>query len=151
MQPSQTPTSTALVPRKRAQAAAKVDKSDKKLRISPKIRQCIGMLVSGEARTQKEAATIAGIDHVNLCKQLKRDHINDYYQREIKRKLLGSGTINLAALRMISLIDDPASAKVMYDASDRLLTAAGVLPSAKGHQSTTVNVGVSVGYVIDLT
>lgn len=107
------------------------------------------MLIEGHANNITEAAKLIGCTREHLSKMLSKPHVEDYFAREKKRKLFGAVTTARAAHVFTTLLDCE-NAKVRQDVADRLLTADGTMPNAKGAQTTNVNVGVSVGYVIKL-
>lgn len=122
----------------------------KKNRITPLVRAACELLIDGQASSITDAAKQLNCSREHLNKMLRRPHVEDYFEREKKRRVLGPVTSARAAHVFASLLD-AQSEKVQLEVADRILTAAGTLPNARGAQTTNVNVGVSVGYVIDLT
>ena len=118
--------------------------------MTPLVVELLDLLASGQARTQKEAAKLVGCSPEYVSRQLAKDHVKDYLRRKEEDKTRGTIT-GLRAANVFAGLLDAESDKVRLEVADRILTARGTLPSAKGSQTTNVNVGVSVGYVIDLT
>lgn len=121
-----------------------------KRRISPKIGQAVALLAENPNMTQVNAAKLVGVTPQWLCKQLKRDNVKEYLARERKEKVLGAITVARAAHVYTTLLG-AESEKIRAEVADRLLSADGVLPNAKGNQTRVgVNVAVTAGYVIKL-
>lgn len=78
---------------------------------------------------------------------LGRPHVQVFIEREARRTI-AVGTLR-ASHRVLELVD-AASEHVSLDASKHVLGIAGIRPPDTGSH-VSVNVGVSVGYVIDLT
>lgn len=123
-----------------------VPQSDKRVRIPPRIAQAVRLLLSGECKTQKAAAARAGITASHLCESLTKPKIQAFIARETRRNIQ-HGAIRASA-RLVELVD-AASEHVSLDASKHVLAIEGIRPPDQGQVS--VNVGVSVGYVIDLS
>lgn len=131
-------------------AAHKLTDGKPKHRISPKVLKAVQLLGENPNMLQKDAAKLAGVSPVWLCQQLKKSHVNDYLARERKQDILGPVTAARAARAFKGLLS-AESEKVRADVADRLLTATGDLPNAKGGQTRIgVNVAVTAGYVIKL-
>lgn len=118
-----------------------------KVRISPAVRKAIHLLATGECKTQKAAAERVGISPVWLCIQLKKPAVQ-VFATAATRENLAVGTMRAGA-RLLDLVD-AGSEHVSLDASKHVLGIAGIRPPDTGH-GVNVQVGVSVGYVIDLT
>lgn len=115
-------------------------------RIPPKIAKAVLLLVSGECKTQKAAAERVGMNASHLCEMLARPKIQAFIARET-RKTISQGTMRASA-RLLELVD-ASSEHVSLDASKHVLAIEGIKPPENNQVS--VNVGVSVGYVIDLS
>lgn len=114
-------------------------------RISAALRRAIDALVTGEVKTQKEAAALANLAPEHLCRMLSKPHVEVFYAQRT-RQIIGRAQMRAAA-RTIALID-AQSEHVAFDASRFTLGVAGIAPPERGSQ-VNVNVGVSIGYVID--
>lgn len=122
----------------------------KKGRITPLVREACNVLIDGQAKTITEAAQLVGCSREHLSIMLRKPHVEDYLARERKRRVLGPVTTTRAAHVFASLLDSESD-KIKLEASDRILTADGVLPNAKGGGTRVgVNVAVTAGYVIKL-
>lgn len=133
----------AAIEQPRAPAA---QKPGKPARISPAVRKAVQLLLTGECKTQKAAAERAGISPVWLCLQLKKPAVEVFIANEA-RKTIAQGQMRASA-RLLELID-ASSEHVSLDATKHTLAIGGIRPPDDG-RGTTVNVGVSVGYVLDL-
>jgi hypothetical protein len=126
--------------------AATVPQPAKRERIPPKIAKAVRMLLSGECKTQKAAAERVGMNASYLCDVLTRPKIQAFIARETRRNIT-QGTMRASA-RLVELVD-ASSEHVSLDAAKHVLAIEGIKPPEQGQVS--VNVGVSVGYVIDLS
>jgi hypothetical protein len=95
--------------------------------------------------TQREAARLAGMNESHLSRELRKPQIQEFIARKA-RETLTLGTLRASA-RVVELIDAD-SGHVALDASKHVLALDGIAPQERGQ--VAVNVGVSVGYVIDL-
>jgi hypothetical protein len=121
-------------------------KTAKEPRISKRLREAIRLLTTPECKTQRAAAQKLGMSETYLCEALKKPEIRMFIERSARQ------TVGLAVLRAshrtVELIDSD-SPHVSLDASKHVLAIAGIKPSADANVS--VNVGVNVGWIIDLT
>jgi hypothetical protein len=78
---------------------------------------------------------------------LGKPHVQVFIEREARRTI-AAGQMR-ASHRLLELIDDKSGA-VSFDATKHVLGIAGIRPPDTSH-GVHVNVGVSVGYVIDNT
>jgi hypothetical protein len=127
-------------------SAPAVRKPGKEGRISAALRRAIDALVTGECKTQKEAAQLAGLAPEHLCRMLSKPHVEVFYDQRT-RQTIGRARMRAAA-RTIALID-AGSEHVSLDAASRVLAISNIRPPDAAQAN--VNVNVSVGYVIDLT
>jgi hypothetical protein len=116
-------------------------------RLSKALAQAIDMLARGEVKTQKEAAEAVKLTPEHLCRMLAKPHVRGVMHQRASENLARS-TLRASA-RLTELLD-AASEHVSLDASKHVLGIAGIRPPETG-SNVSVNVGVSVGYVIDLT
>jgi hypothetical protein len=127
-------------------AAPTAPKPGKTTRIPKNILRALELLASGECKTVKAAAERVGITREWLSRLMQRSHIQAFITRK-SRENIQRGTMRASA-RLIELID-AESEHVAAKVAERILTSEGILRSDSGQVS--VNVGVSVGYVIDLS
>lgn len=121
-------------------------RSGKPKRVPRKVRHAIRLILSGEVTTVKAAAERAGLSREHLSKSLGMPHIEAFIASE-SRKTIAHGKMRASA-RLLELID-ASSEHVSLDASKHVLAIEGIRPPDQGQ--VNVNVGVSVGYVIDLS
>lgn len=128
-----------------AVTARNTTKEEKKPRISKRLAQAIGLLVSGECKTQKAAAERANLRADYLSEALAKPHVRVFYERAA-RESIASGVMRAAA-RINSLVD-ASSEHVSFDAAKHVLGIAGIKPAADAQVS--VNIDIKAGYVLDL-
>jgi phage/plasmid primase-like uncharacterized protein len=126
--------------------AASLPQPAKRERISPKIAKAVNLLLTGECKTQKAAAERIGTSATYLCTQLKKPAVEAFIARRT-RETIAQGKMRASA-RLLELVD-ASSEHVSLDASKHVLAIEGIRPPDQG--AVNVNVGVSVGYVIDLS
>jgi hypothetical protein len=126
--------------------AAATPQPSKRERISPKIAKAVNLLLTGECTTQKAAAERIGTSAAYLCTQLRKPAVEAFIARR-SRETIAQGQMRASA-RLIQLID-ASSEHVSLDATKHTLAIGGIRPPDQGQ--VNVNVGVSVGYVIDLS
>lgn len=114
--------------------------------ISKRLRKVIDLLLSGECKTQKAACERVGMHPDHVSRELAKPRIQAFIASE-SRKTIARGQMRASA-RLLELVD-AASEHVSLDASKHVLAIEGIRPPDQGQVS--VNVGVSVGYVIDLS
>lgn len=123
---------------------------DKKTRVPKKILQCINLLASGEAKTQREAAAQAGITDSHLCNYLKKPQAMAVYDAAVtenlrRAKITATGTL-------IHLANNAASEHVRLDASKHLLALQGIKPDQRAVAvQVNIEAGRVTGYTIDLS
>ena len=110
-----------------------------------KVRDAIELLCTGQVRTIKAAAERVGLARETLSRRLSRPECIEALKTRAAREVaLSSGR---AAARLRELIDS-ASQKVALDATKFSLGVAGIKPAS---DNVSVNIGVSCGWVIDLS
>ena len=139
-------TSTDLAPAPQ-RLVAKQPKPDKQPRISLRIKKAIEALVTGECKTQKDAAALAGLNAEHLCRELKKPQIEAYYTQR-GAQILRSARMRAVARAVQSI--DAQSEQVAWKAAERHLEEAGLFKRKEGGVSVSVNTTISAGYVIDL-
>jgi hypothetical protein len=125
--------------------AASAPKLDKEPRISKRMRKVLTDLAT-KGITQREAASRAGMNESHLSRELRKPQIQAFIARKC-RETIQIGTLR-ASNRVLELVD-AQSEHVSLDASKHVLAIEGIRPPDQGQ--VNVNVGVSVGYVIDLS
>lgn len=121
-------------------------KQGKTPRIPKHIIRACELLASGECKTITAAAERVGITREWLGKMLGRSHIRAFMTRRARENI--EAGVWRASARLVELIDAD-SEHVAAKVSERILTSEGILKSDASQVS--VAVGVSVGYVIDLS
>lgn len=131
-----------------APSDALIDKrSGKVKRVPRKVRHAIRLMLTGEVTQIKAAAERVGLSREHLSKTIGMPHVQVFIDQET-RKTISAGTLRAGA-RLIELLD-AGSEHVSFEATKHTLGIANIRPPENGSQ-VNVNVGVSVGYVIDLT
>lgn len=120
--------------------------SKKKDRISKRLRQALDLIASGECKTKKAAAERVGMAPESLSRAFAKDHVQAFIAQKA-RQTIAAGTLRASA-RVLELVD-ASSEHVSLDASKYALAVQGIRPPSD--TQVAVNVGVSVGYVIDLS
>lgn len=105
--------------------------------ISNKVRRAIGALLSGEAKTQKDAASIAGISEAHMSRLLKADKVKRFLTDEVKGRMTTIG-LALASRVTETLIETAESEYVRADLAKHVMGIAGVKPE---RDDKTTNVG----------
>lgn len=103
------------------------DGSGSNPRVGKKTREAIAHLVNGTAKTQKQAAKLAGMTPTELSRALKKPHVQAYAVEAGKLHLQGFPAL-LAAARLTKLIG-AKSEDVAARVATRIAEGAGVLPS----------------------
>ncbi len=113
--------------------------------ISHKIRRAIAAMVSGEAKTQRRAAQIAGITPEHLSREMNKPHVEAYMHQRVRRSLAMAAA--KAGYTKIALLD--SSSEIVRDrASSYVLGMAGIAPEQA--PSMNVNIDIKAGWIIDL-
>lgn len=128
------------------EASSKVPDRAPRVRIPKRISQAIDLIASGDVKYQKDAAERVGLTAEHLSRMLAKPHVRGVLHARATENL-ARGTLRASA-RMLELVD-ATSEHVSLDAATKVLAIAGIRPPDDG-RGTTVNVGVSVGYVLDL-
>jgi hypothetical protein len=121
-------------------------KPGRKPRISPRVRRAIQLIVTGECKTQKDAAAKVGITPQWLCEQLKKPAAEVFYEEQSRQTI---SRAKMRASRRLEELLDASSEHVSLDASKHVLSIAGIAPAAQG---TNINITNNLlpGYVIDM-
>jgi hypothetical protein len=118
-----------------------------KVRIPKRISQAIDLLATGEVKYQKDAAERVGLTAEHLSRMLAKPHVRGVMHARATENLARA---TLRASARVAELMDASSEHVSLDASKHVLAIGGIRPPDTSH-GVHVNVGVSVGYVIDLT
>jgi len=129
----------------RTEPAANVPPAPSRKRISKRMTKALTLLAT-KGMTQREAAKQAGMSENWLSTALRKPEIQAFIARK-SRETVQLGVFR-ASHRIVELLD-ASSEHVSLDASKHVLAIEGIRPPDQGQVS--VNVGVSVGYVIDLS
>lgn len=114
-------------------------------RISKKLSVAIGALLDGSAKTQTEAAAIAGMARETLSRALQRPDVQEHMRTQVEKQIKGK-TLVRAAGKLDRLID-AQSENVAFRATELALGLNGFQPPQRG---TTINTSVNLGWMIDL-
>jgi hypothetical protein len=141
---------TPPMPAKRALAAldqpAPIVPPDAPKRISKKVRAAIGFMVSGECKTQTDAAARAGLARESLSRALSTPHVLAHLRLQTERRLAVAAA--RAGHTKIDLLD--SDSEIARDrASSFVLGLAGIQPAST--PSVSLNLEIKAGYVIDLS
>lgn len=121
-------------------------KPGKERPISKRMRKVIALLLTGECKTQKAACERVGMNADHISREFAKPRIQSFISSE-SRKTIARGQMRASA-RLLELVD-ASSEHVSLDASKHVLAIEGIRPP--NDSQVHVNVGVSVGYVIDLS
>ena len=102
-----------------------------------KVRRAIAALLAGEAKTQRDAAKIAGIHETSFCTALKRQTTKDFILSAIKDRF--STIAAIASSRVALALIETADSE--YDRADMTKFALGVAGVSPDHDRKTTNVG----------
>jgi hypothetical protein len=123
-----------------------VPKPVKERRVSKRIAEAVRLLLTGECRTQKAAAERVGMNETYLSEALRKPNVRMFIERRT-RETIANGSLRASA-RLVELLD-ASSEHVAFDASKHLLAIEGIKPATE--PTTSVNLNVTCGYVIDLS
>ena len=103
-------------------------------RISPRMKEAIRLLQSGEARTVTEAADKAGMNREHVHRQLKRPHVEEYIHSLVKHR---NKTVSLLkASNMVDvLLDSAESEAVRADMVKHVRASNGIGSGGDGSQA----------------
>ena len=120
-------------------------KPAKPARISKRMQKVLTALAT-KHMTQRDAAKLVGMSETYLSAALRKPEIGAFIARK-SRENIQIGVLRASA--RINELVDASSEHVSLDASKHVLAIEGIRPPDQGQ--VNVNVGVSVGYVIDLS
>ena len=124
-------------------------KSAKTRVVSRRVRHAIDLMISGQAKTQKDAAEKAGLTRERFCRALKESHVQEYLGAQTRVLLAQSQAP--AAATLMTLLEQAKSEHVRKDIAVTLLGYNGM--HAEGDRGPLVSVafGAGPGYIIDLS
>lgn len=111
-------------------------------RVTAKVAAAIEHLLDGSARTQGEAADLAGISRETLCRSLKKPHVEAYVIERARRYLTGLPALRAAA-RLAQLID-AKSEDVASRVATRIAENAGVIRAHDVSHGAIAGGGIAV-------
>ena len=114
------------------------------VRPSRRIAKAIGLMLSGECRTQRAAAERAGVNASHLCEMLGRPEIRAFVANETRRAIERA---QMPAAGVLAALLDAESERVRAEVATRVLAINGIRAEA---DRPAVSVDVRVGYVIAL-
>ena len=123
-------------------------KTDRKERISPRVRQAIESILNGTARSQRQAARECGLSEEHLCRALKKPQVRAFYER--RTQTLASA-IPKAAGVLVHLMENGQSEHVRKDVATHILSSAGIIVK-DGSPPLSVAIGLQqqAGDIIEL-
>ena len=126
---------------------ANADKTDRKERISPRVRQAIESILNGTARSQRQAARECGLSEEHLCRALKKPQVRAFYERRTRETL--ASAIPKAAGVLVHLMENGQSEHVRKDVATHILSLAGIIVK-DGSPPLSVAIGLQqqAGYII---
>jgi hypothetical protein len=116
-------------------------------RVSPRVRHAIDLLLTGQCRLKKDAASKAGLTPERLSRALKESHVIEYLTAQTRVLLAQSQAP--AAATMLRLLEEAKSEHVMKDVAIHLLGINGHKLAAE--PAALVNINIRAGYIIDLS
>jgi hypothetical protein len=115
--------------------------------VSRRVRHCIDLIVSGQCKTQKEAAEKAGLTRERLCRALKESHVQEYLA--VQTRVLLSQSQAPAAATLMKLLEQAKSEHVRKEFAVTLLGYSGI--HATGDRGPIVSINMApAGYVVRL-
>jgi len=141
--------STAITqtPPKRQLGPRKASDVPKQPRITPLIRAAVALMLDEDVSIT-EAANRLQCSRFHLGRMLNRDHVNDYWAREERRRVAGKRA-GAEASRVFRGLLRAESEKVQLEVCQKILTERGSLSRDQG-RNTSVNVSIAAGYIIKL-
>jgi hypothetical protein len=115
-------------------------------RISKRVRGAIDAMVSGDAKTIREAAEKVGLARESLSRALSTPHVAEHLRMKVLR-FLAMVAARAGAVKVDLLDSDNAIARDR--ASSFVLGLAGIAPAST--PTVSLNIEVKAGYVIDLS
>lgn len=118
----------------------------KERQLSKKLRKALHFLETGECSTQRAAAERAGMSEFQLSRRIREPQVQAFIARKRSENIsVASIRASAKAIKLVDSESDHVAAKMTL----ALMSHTGDI---KGDSSqVSVSVGVSVGYVIDLS
>jgi hypothetical protein len=123
-------------------------KPTKERKVSKRVLHAIDLLVSGQCKTQKDAAEKVGLTRERLCRALKEDHVIRRLELAVKRQLAMSAAP--AAGTLLNLLTEARSEHVRKDCATTILGMNGVHASGQRAPLVSIGIGGGPGYILDL-
>jgi hypothetical protein len=117
--------------------------------VSRRVRHAIDLMISGQAKTQKEAAERAGLTRERFCRALKESHVIEYLDGQTRVLLAQSRAP--AAATLMTLLAQAKSEHVRKDVAVTLLGYSGIHATGDRGPLVSIGIGNGAGYVIDLS
>lgn len=114
--------------------------------LSRKVRRALDLLATRKAATQKAAAEAVGLHPESLSRALSKSSARVFLEQRARQTIAVASA--RASERIVELVD-ASSEHVSLDAAKHVLAIGNIRPPENGSH-VSVNVGVSVGYVLDL-
>jgi hypothetical protein len=124
-------------------------KPAKPRKVSRRCRHAIDLLISGQCKTQKDAAEKAGLTRERFCRALKERHVIEYLDGQT-RVLLAQSRAPAAAMLM-TLLQQARSEHVRKDVAVTLLGYSGFHATGDRGPLVSIGIGAGPGYIIDLS
>jgi hypothetical protein len=114
-------------------------------RLSKRLRHALELIAAGDARTIKDAATLAGMTRENVSKSLRKPHVQAFLAQKTREILTRS---QLRASRRLEELMDSDSATVSLHATVQTLRMNGHMPQEGSN--VLIQNNNSVGYQLIL-
>jgi hypothetical protein len=125
-------------------------KTPPKRRVSKRVRQAIDLLVTGQCRTQKQAAEKVRMSPEALCRALKRQPERALVEQRVSETIAGAKMKAGAVLEKLML--DGKSEHVRRDVAQYFNELAGYVVQKNAAPSITINNQmIAPGYIVDLS
>lgn len=110
---------------------------------SKKVITAVELLLTGQAKTQIEAAEKVGMANESLCRALKRENVKELIHKRVNEQMRSIGLLKATAT-LERLATEANSETVQADVSKHIQAIAGVKPtrdgSSQGSGGITLNV-----------
>lgn len=120
----------------------------KERKVSKRVLHAIDLLVSGQCRTQKDAAEKAGLTRERFCRALKESHVIGRLELAVKRQLATSAAP--AAGTLLTLLTEAKSEHVRKDCAQTILGMNGIHATGERGPLVSIGIGGGPGYILDL-
>ena len=124
-------------------------KPAKPRKVTRRVRHAIDLMISGQAKTQREAAEKAGLTRERFCRALKESHVIEYLDQQTRVLLAQSRAP--AAAQLMTLLQQARSEHVRKDVAVTLLGYSGIHATGDRGPLVSIGIGAGPGYIIDLS